>query len=199
FLVPSIQHSRIAPYTPISHFSTSRTLWKRKDNNKNRGVSALRHTGPRPRQTLSVKLDQVPRPQLGEDGKLPLEGSPDHGLWGFFKDKKLLQTPAEESRHGKAWTTPELREKSWSDLHNLWWVCVKERNRLATEKIERARIEAGYGDRENEDRDETIQETMKAIQDTLLERFYAWEDAKNLAKNDPDFDLSGQGPTYQPQ
>jgi large subunit ribosomal protein L47 len=27
-------------------------------------------------------------------------GTPDHGLWDFFKDQKLLQTPVEEQRHG---------------------------------------------------------------------------------------------------
>jgi large subunit ribosomal protein L47 len=50
----------------------------------------------------------------------------------------------------------ELRKRNWTDLHSLWWVCVKERNRLATEKIERERLEAGYGDVENRERDETV-------------------------------------------
>lgn len=59
---------------------------------------------------------------------------------------------------GRAWTVPELRKRTWEDLHSLWWVCVKERNRLATEKIERARHEAGYGDEENKTRDETVRQ-----------------------------------------
>lgn len=33
---------------------------------------------------------------------------------------------------------------------------MKERNRLATEKLERARVDAGYGDYENKQRDETV-------------------------------------------
>jgi large subunit ribosomal protein L47 len=90
-----------------------------------------------------------------------------------------------------------LRNRDFSTLHQLWWVCAKERNRLATEKIERHRLEAGYGDRETEKRDQTIQETMKAILDTLAERHQAYEEAYELAKSDPDIDLSRtDGPQF---
>jgi large subunit ribosomal protein L47 len=98
---------------------------------------------------------------------------------------------------GRAWTVGELRNRDFSTLHQLWWVCVKERNRLATEKIERRRLEAGYGDKETEKRDQTIQETMKAILDTLAERHEAYQEAYELAKNDPDIDLARtDGPQF---
>lgn len=32
----------------------------------------------------------------------------------------------------------------------------------------------------------------------LTERFYAWEDARKLAVNDPEVDLSGEGPAFTP-
>jgi large subunit ribosomal protein L47 len=103
-----------------------------------------------------------------------------------------------KSNLGRAWTIGELRRKDWDALHQLWWVCVKERNRLATEKIERHRLQAGYGDRETETRDQTIQETMKAILDTLAERQTAWQEAHMLAQLDPDVDLMRtDGPQFK--
>lgn len=57
---------------------------------------------------------------------------------------------------GRSWSIQELREKSWEDLHALWWVCVKERNRIATSQLERQRLKAGYGEWELDNRDRTV-------------------------------------------
>lgn len=83
-------------------------------------------------------------------------------------------------------------------------MCVKERNRLATAKYEHRRLGAGYGQTEMSDRDETIQETMKAILDTLAERNTAYQEAYRLAKSDPTIDLQRtehqyQEPSYDPE
>jgi large subunit ribosomal protein L47 len=39
---------------------------------------------------------------------------------------------------------------------------------------------------------------MRAIKHTLTERFYAWEDAVKLAENDPEVNLTGNGPAFTP-
>lgn len=40
---------------------------------------------------------------------------------------------------------------------------------------------------------------MKAIRHVLTERYYLWEDAVELAKEDPEINLSGEGQVYTPQ
>lgn len=84
----------------------------------------------------------------------------------------------------------ELRNRDWETLQQLWWVCVKERNRLDTAKYEFKRNGGGQGRLEMEERDTTVQETMKAILDTLAERKAAYEEAHELARNDPSIDLN---------
>ena len=43
-----------------------------------------------------------------------------------------------------------------------------------------------------------MRRTQRAIKQVLTERYYSWQDAEVIAKNDPEVDLSGEGPTYNP-
>jgi large subunit ribosomal protein L47 len=40
---------------------------------------------------------------------------------------------------------------------------------------------------------------LKTIKHVLTERYYLWQDAVELAKNDSEVDLSGRGPAFTPQ
>lgn len=175
FLAPSLGFP-LAPWAQTSRFSTSATLCLRtRDSNKNRGVSALRRTGPK--HQLSLSKEPLPQPVLDPARRSKVKVDANHGLWGFFnRDKKSLTTPEQEAAHGlfpglknsrvdqvgltehigRPWSVEELRHKSFEDLHSLWWVCVKERNRIATEKYERERVKAGYGDYEGQERDRAV-------------------------------------------
>jgi large subunit ribosomal protein L47 len=143
-----------AAATKAASFSTTSAQCKRKtrDANRNRGVSSLYRSGPR--EPLSVSGEPLPVPKIR---KPEVKTDEDHGLWGFFQKKGvLMNTPLEDSKHGRAWTAEELRKKDWEDLHALWWVCCKERNRIATADLERTRSKLGFGEFESAQRDEQV-------------------------------------------
>lgn len=64
-----------------------------------------------------------------------LRVSEDHPLWEFFHNKQFLRTPKEMSPTGRHWSVQELRRKSFEDLHALWYVSLKELNRLGRENV----------------------------------------------------------------
>ncbi|EEH35296.1 mitochondrial 54S ribosomal protein YmL4 [Paracoccidioides lutzii Pb01] len=178
FLAPSLQFSLSYPSFQCFKFSTTQANSLKRDLNKQRGVSAIHRTGPK--HKLSVSKYPLPRPvSPKEQEQRPI--NPNHGLWGFFgPDRKAIPTPEEEYAHGRAWSIQELRQKSWDDLHCLYWLCVKERNRIATADYERQRLHAGFGEFESKNRDKTVRSTQRSIRHVLLERWYAWEDAREL-------------------
>lgn len=142
FLTPSLS----LPITQTKPFSSTASHNARKDRNPKRGISALRHTGLRKRQTLSVKLSALPKPVLDPRRRSAVEVNPEHGLYDFFNaDRSSMMTPKELQAHGRAWIVSELRRKDWDDVWRLWWVCVKERNRVMTFLAERERLGGQMG------------------------------------------------------
>eukprot|EP00250_Pteridium_aquilinum_P005712 c15766_g1_i1 orf=227-619(-) len=55
------------------------------------------------------------------------------GLQDFFEVGRNAD-PTKSPVYGRAWKACELRLKSWEDLHKLWYVLLKEKNMLLTQK-----------------------------------------------------------------
>ncbi|XDG09132.1 hypothetical protein ABKA04_008747 [Annulohypoxylon sp. FPYF3050] len=182
--------------TQACSFSTTPELndrRPRRDNNRLRGLSSLYRSGPRARTNIDPR--QLPKPA---NYKKEIETDPNHGLWDFFFFKdKILPTPDEAKEFGRAWTAEELRHKSWEDLHSLWWVCCKERNRILTAARVWRRFKFS-GDYVLDDRLREVKFTMKRIRHVLTERFYLWEDARALAVSDPEINLADTRRPYNP-
>ncbi|KAF8464034.1 mitochondrial 39-S ribosomal protein L47 (MRP-L47)-domain-containing protein [Kalaharituber pfeilii] len=178
------------------HNSAPLAAHKTQDRSKNRGVSAIHRKYPK--QPLSVAKVALPQPADVVDTRIDID--PDHGLYGFFKAKDtVLPTPEDDHKHGRAWSVEELRRKSWEDLHKLWWTCVKERNIMFTQQLERKRLDPGFGAFEAKSREREIARTQRAIKHVLTERYYAWQEALMLAKSDLEINMTGNGPVYKPR
>ncbi|KAI1634954.1 mitochondrial 39-S ribosomal protein L47 (MRP-L47)-domain-containing protein [Biscogniauxia mediterranea] len=194
-LLPAIQTltlpSQSRPFSSTPELSMRRP---RRDGNRLRGQSSLYRSGLRYR--MNIDKSQLPQPV---NFKRKVKVDPNHGLWQFFYSKdKLLLTPDEDAQHGRGWTVEELRHKSWDDLHKLWWVCVKEQNRIATARKEKSKMRLQTGQEETADRLKEVRKTMKSIKHTLTERFYLWEDARVLAEKDSEIDLGNPEQPYTP-
>ncbi|TGJ79098.1 hypothetical protein E0Z10_g9666 [Xylaria hypoxylon] len=184
--------SQICQFSSTPEYNNRRP---RRDNNRLRGLSTIYRSGTRFR--MNIDKSEAPQPA---NYKPKVKVDPKHGLWDFFFSKdKLLLTPDESAEHGRGWTVEELRHKSWDDLHKLWWVCVKEQNRLVTARKEKSRLKLPGGADEGVLRLQEVRRTMRAIKHALTERWYLWEDARKLAEADPEINLSNVRSPFTPK
>ncbi|KAL1412778.1 54S ribosomal protein L4 mitochondrial [Vanrija albida] len=136
-----------------------------------------------------------------------------HPLWAFFhvppaalrKVAPKAQFPpdmgsldrlddeAASLASGRSWTAAELRLKSFEDLHTLWYVLLRERNVLATQREERRRaaIPPGYGGEVLTKRGFRCRKSMARIKYVLNERRLALIAAGGplLPPAEPHFDV----------
>ncbi|KAG0000255.1 39S ribosomal protein L47, mitochondrial [Modicella reniformis] len=102
------------------------------------------------------------------------------GVEEFFENHQSL--PTEKSWTGRAWRAGELRLKSFDDLHKLWYVLLKERNLLATQKEEARRFHVPKQSFSNKGRRVKCQKSMSRIKFVLNERRLAWVEAQKLQR-----------------
>ncbi|KAG1151366.1 hypothetical protein G6F37_008643 [Rhizopus arrhizus] len=94
------------------------------------------------------------------------------GLYQFFENSQALP---EQIWTGRAWKAKELRQKSFEDLHKLWYVLLKERNLLATQKHEANRLNIPSQVWSNQGRMKKCQKSMARIKCVLYERQREYE------------------------
>ncbi|KAI8074788.1 mitochondrial 39-S ribosomal protein L47 (MRP-L47)-domain-containing protein [Gongronella butleri] len=96
------------------------------------------------------------------------------GLYQFFENGEALP---QQKWTGRAWKADELRQKSFEDLHKLWYVLLKERNLLATQREEARRLKLHKDLWSNAGRMKKCQKSMARIKFVLNERQRAYEEA----------------------
>ncbi|KAG6439754.1 hypothetical protein O3G_MSEX001050 [Manduca sexta] len=90
-------------------------------------------------------------------------------LMDFFDNKKNWNE--NNIRVGRSWRLDELRIKSNSDLHKLWFVLLKERNMLYTMEEEYKQKMHSFP---NPERIDKVQESMDNIETVIRERNVAY-------------------------
>ncbi|KAF7365213.1 54S ribosomal protein l4 [Mycena venus] len=122
--------------------------------------------------------------------------SSDHGLYAFFRrkddpnlrgdDRYETFTDPTIKYTGRSWLASELRLKSFKDLHTLWYVLLRERNMLATQREEMRRMGLArerFPDA-NKVNSAKCRKTMARIKGIMNERRLAYEGAITLAEKD---------------
>ena len=118
--------------------------------------------------TRCVSLLSLSRSRLFSSSRIVASGMDD-----FFAPI-VGDGPAPPVSAGRAWHAAELRGKSFEDLHGLWFVCLKERNLLLTERLYSRQLlqSAPAGNRLDK-----VKRTMGGIRVVLSERARAAEAA----------------------
>ncbi|KAJ3047900.1 39S ribosomal protein L47, mitochondrial [Rhizophlyctis rosea] len=103
------------------------------------------------------------------------------GLEEFFDNPKGWVWTEWELPTGRAWKSDELRIKSFDDLHKLWWVCLKEVNKLKSQQKEAGRYKVLFP---HDQRLQQTRQTMSKIKLVLWERRIAYFQAQHLLRRE---------------
>ena len=159
-------------------------MWKRSFHSQGGPLRArTKFTKPKPKQPV-LPRDKIRQPtQLTHHSRslqitdpIPPTASnlrcpADHPLWQFFSNGKFIRTTDDlpPAGHVRPWSIPELRHKSFNDLHSLWYNCLREQNVLARENHLLKNVVGSSHDEFNE-LSQSIRTTMWQIRHVLNER-----------------------------
>ncbi|KAM0751284.1 MRP-L47-domain-containing protein [Meredithblackwellia eburnea MCA 4105] len=128
-----------------------------------------------------------------------------HPLWRFFHDKQSLEVPDKrKDNSGRSWSSFELRRKSFEDLHTLWYVLLRERNVLLTQREEARRLRLDLrGFTSHPERLRMVQKSMARTKQVLSERRHAAIQAAQLLRERGDFEraekIEGEAEKMEPR
>ncbi|GAA5989168.1 hypothetical protein JCM11641_002546 [Rhodosporidiobolus odoratus] len=129
------------------------------------------------------RASRIPRSKWPKQAETETSG---HPLWRFFHEEQSLEVPDKRlDNTSRSWTSLELRRKSFEDLHQLWYVLLRERNVLLTQREEarRLRIDLGsFGAVPEKLR--LCQKSMARIKQVISERRHAALQAAEILRSE---------------
>lgn len=122
------------------------------------------------KRCFASETSKAPAKKEGQE-KDPMEEYKDNhpGLMEFFDSPENWGQTA--VKVGRSWKIDELRLKSNSDLHKLWFVLYKEKNMLLT--MQEQCFDNGYA-MPNPERIEKVEESMENLENVVKERNRAY-------------------------
>ncbi|CAN6179615.1 unnamed protein product, partial [Urochloa humidicola] len=97
----------------------------------------------------------------------------------FFEVERSTEEDKPPPHYGRSWKACELRLKSWDDLQKLWYVLLKEKNMLMTQ---RQMLHAENLRFPNPERISKVKKSMCRIKHVLTERAIAEPDPRRSAE-----------------
>ncbi|GAA5901560.1 mitochondrial 54S ribosomal protein uL29m MRPL4 [Sporobolomyces salmoneus] len=126
---------------------------------------------------------RIPRSQWPKQSETNTDG---HPLWKFFHNKESLEEPNRQKDYSsRSWTSFELRRKSFEELHALWYVLLRERNVLLTQREEARRLRVDLtGFTAVPEKLRMCQKSMARVKQTISERRHAALEAAEILRNE---------------
>ncbi|GAA5929727.1 hypothetical protein JCM3775_006535 [Rhodotorula graminis] len=146
-------------------------------------ASPARSTANRPKRDPTT---------YGVGGRVPRKNWPtqattdtaNHPLWRFFHDQQPLEAPDKRVDYSsRPWTAPELRALPFDQLHALWYVLLRERNVLLTQREEARRVRVDLGGFSAvPEKMRMCQKSMARIKQIISERRHAALEAAEILR-----------------